>query len=152
MANKIETLALDLGDKIADSLGMSVIDAEFKKEDGKQFLRIYIDSADGIGIDDCEKFSRLFSDAIDAEDPIEKEYTLEVSSPGIDRKLKKDREFRHYIGREVDVKLYKKIGGFKEFTGILKDYNAGTAVVDKNGESVEINTKEAIYIRLHFEF
>lgn len=152
MANKIETLALELGDKIADSLGMSVVDAEFKKEGGKQFLRVYIDSADGIGIDDCEKFSRLFSDEIDAADPIEKEYTLEVSSPGIDRKLKKEREFRHYIGREVDVKLYKQIGGVKEFTGILKDYNDGTAVVDKDGKAVEINTKEAIYIRLHFEF
>ena len=151
MANKIEVLALEIADKLAAELQMTVVDAEFKKEGGKHFLRIFIDAENGVGIDDCERFSRAFSDSFDPIDPIEVEYTLEVSSPGLDRKLKKEREFKHYIGREVDVKLYKAMDGVKEFTGVLKDYTDGTANVLYNGAIININNKEAIYIRLHFE-
>lgn len=152
MANKTELLALEIGDKVADKLGMTVVDAQFKKEAGKQFLRMFIDKEGGVGIDDCETFSRAFSDEIDAVDPIETEYTLEVSSPGVDRKLKTEREFLHYLGRDVDVKLFKAIDGKKEFTAILKSFNEGKAVVECGGAPLEINVKDAAYIKLHFEF
>ena len=89
---------------------------------------------------------------LDAEDFIENNYTLEVSSPGADRKLTKEREFLYYIGREVDVKLYKAENGVKEFTGVLKDYKDGTAFVDVDGNVMEIPAKQAVYIRLSFKF
>lgn len=151
MANKTELLAMEIGDKIAEGLGMCVVDAQFKKEAGKQYLRLFIDKEGGVGIDDCEVFSRAFSDKIDELDPIEVEYTLEVSSPGVDRKLKTEREFMHYIGREVDVKLFKAKDGIKEFTGILNSYDNGVVTVDCDGE-VTLDVKEAAFIRLHFEF
>lgn len=152
MANKTELLALEIGDKVAETLGMTVVDAEFKKESGKQFLRMYIDKDGGVGIDDCEVFSRALGDELDVIDPIETEYTLEVSSPGVERKLKTEREFLHYIGREVDVKLFKALDGKKEFTGILKAFSEGVATVDCGGEPLLINIKEAAFIKLHFEF
>lgn len=143
---------MEIGDKIAEKLGMCVVDAQFKKEDGKQFLRIFIDKDGGVGIDDCEEFSRAFGDELDKTDPIDTEYILEVSSPGVDRKLKTEREFLHYIGREVDVKLYKASDGNKEFSGILTSYEDKTATIDCGGTPLKINTKDAAYIKLHFEF
>ena len=152
LANKTELLALEIGDRIAEIFGVSVVDAQFKKEEGKQILRIFIDKDGGVGIDDCEEFSRAFSDEIDKDDPIETEYMLEVSSPGVDRKLKTEREFLHYIGREVDVKLFKAIDGKKEFTAILKSYENDKISFECGNELLEINVKEAAFVKLHFEF
>ncbi|MBE7016141.1 MAG: ribosome maturation factor RimP [Ruminococcaceae bacterium] len=151
MANKTELLALEIGDKIAEGMGLYVVDAQYKKEAGKQFLRLFIDKEEGVGIDDCELFSRAFGEEIDKLDPIEMEYTLEVSSPGVDRKLKTEREFLHYIGRDVDVKLFKAKDGIKEFTGVLSGYDNGTVTVTCDNE-VTLDVKEAAFIRLHFEF
>ena len=151
MANKTELIAFEIGDAIAEKFNVFLVDAQYKKEAGKQYLRLFIDKEDGVGIDDCEEFSRAFSDAIDELDPIEAEYILEVSSPGVDRKLKTEREFLHYIGREVDVKLFKAENGKKEFTGILKSFENGTCVIEGD-EEIEVNVKDAAYIKLHFEF
>lgn len=152
MANKTELLALEIGDKVAENFGISVVDAQFKKEGGTQYLRIFIDKKGGIGIDDCEMFSRAFETEIDKSDPIECEYVLEVSSPGVDRKLKTKREFLHYIGREVDVKLYKAQNGIKEFSGALTGFENEIATIKSGGEIIEININDAAYIKLHFEF
>jgi len=151
LANKTELLAYEIGDKLGEKMGVYLVDAQFKKEAGKQFLRLFIDKDGGVGIDDCEAFSRAFSDIIDELDPIDTEYTLEVSSPGVDRKLKTEREFLHYIGKEVDVKLFKAENGRKEFCGTLKAYGNSVAVIDCDGD-IEVNVKDAAYIRLHFEF
>lgn len=152
MANKTELIALEIGDAVAENLGVSVVDAQFKKEGGQHFLRLFIDKSGGVGIDDCERFSRAFETEIDKLDPIECEYILEVSSPGVDRRLKTERELLHYIGREVDVKLYKAQDGMKEFSGVLKAYGNETATVEVGGKLMEINTKDAAYLKLHFEF
>lgn len=151
MANKTELIAFEIGDKICDKMGLYLVDAQFKKEAGKQYLRLFIDKDGGVGIDDCEAFSRAFETAIDEADPIDAEYILEVSSPGVDRKLKTEREFSHYIGREVDVKLFKAEDGKKEFTGILKEYEDGTCTISGDCE-IKVNTKDAAFIKLHFEF
>lgn len=152
LANKTEMLALEIGDSVAENFGISVVDAQFKKEGGQQYLRLFIDKEGGIGIDDCEMFSRAFETEIDKSDPIECEYILEVSSPGVDRKLKTQREFLHYIGREVDVKLYKAQNGMKEFSGVLFNFENEIATVKSGGKMIEINIKDAAYIKLHFEF
>ena len=152
MANKIETLALEIGEGVGENTGIYVVDVSYKKTDGKNVLCFYIDKEGGVGIDDCESFSRAVEAELDRCDPIDGEYSLEVSSPGADRHLKKEREFLYYTGREVDVKLYKALNGKKEFSGILKKYENDSAVIDTDGEELIIPIKDAAYIRLHFEF
>lgn len=152
MANKTEGLAYEIGDKLAAEQGVFLVHAEYKKENGEYFLRLFIDKEGGVGIDDCERFSRAFSERIDALDPIEEPYMLEVSSPGAERRLTTEREFLHYINREVEAKLYAAKDGKKEITGILKDYSDGCAVIDADGGMIEIPLKETAYIRLVFRF
>lgn len=152
MANKTEETALEISGAVAEEMGVYVVDVSYKKTDGKNVLCFYIDKDGGVGIDDCEAFSRAVEEKIDECDPIETEYSLEVSSPGVDRQLKKEREFLYYTGREVDVKLYKAIDGVKEFTGILKGFSDGEAVIETEAKEITVPVKEAVYIRLHFEF
>lgn len=151
MASTIEKKVFGVADPIADELGYFVVDAEYKKENNDKVLRLYIDKPGGIGIDECEIFSRRFDEVFDEMDIINEAYILEVSSPGVDRILKSEREFNYYLGRKVDVKLYKAIDGTKEFDGILKAYKDDTATVCVNGSDIEIPVKEAVYIRLYFE-
>ncbi len=152
MANATELKALEKGEIIAEKQGVYVVDVSYKKENDAYSLCFYIDKDGGVGIDECEAFSKAVEELLDADDFIENEYTLEVSSPGADRKLVKDREFNYYIGREVDVKLYKAENGVKEFTGILKEYKDKTAFIELDGEIKEIPAKQAVYIRLSFKF
>ena len=152
MANDIVKLAFEIGDALAEKMGVSVVDAEYKKEAGKQYLRIFIDKPGGVGIDDCEAFSRDFEKKLDEADPIETEYTLEVSSPGLERKLKTKREFDYFKGRSVDVKLFSEKDGLKEFCGKLLDFDGKAAKIELEGKTISVNIKEAAYIKLHFEF
>lgn len=152
MANAAEKIAFDIGDKVAEKLDVSVVDVNFVKEAGKQYLRIFIDKDGGVDTDICSDFSHMFEEEFDKIDPIETEYILEVSSPGLDRKLKTEREFKHFLGREVDVKLFKMQDGRKEFTGILEDFDGKTAKINIGDDAVLVNIKESAYIRLHFEF
>ncbi len=152
MANKIEEHALEIGNKIAGETGMYVVDVTYKKADGKNVLCFYIDKDGGVGIDDCETFSRMAEPVLDESNIIEDSYSLEVSSPGADRRLKKEREFRYYIGRIVDVKLYKAADGIKEFSGVLAEYDGGTAVIEAENGRISVPVKDAAYIKLHFEF
>ena len=153
MANKIENLALELSEETARAQGVYVVDVTYKKQNGSNILCFYIDKEGGVGIDECEKFSRAVEEVLDANDPIEQNYSLEVSSPGVDRKLVKEREFKYYTGREVDVKLYAPgADGKKEFDGILRGYDNGIASVEADGELKQIPVKDAVYIRLSFRF
>lgn len=97
---------------------------EYVKESGENFLRIYIDSPEGISLEDCEKVSRPVSDLLDIEEPISDSYYLEVSSPGIERILYTDAHLQKYIGNEVQVKLLKLFEGKKQFEGRLENYNS----------------------------
>lgn len=154
MANKIEEQALVLAENTAEELGVYIVDVSY----AGGVLCYYIDTENGVGIDKCEEFSRAVELILDDEDIIENEYSLEVSSPGVDRKLKKEREFMYYCGREVEVKLYaaKSIveGGapVKEFDGVLKDYKDKKAIIEIENSEIEIPLKEAVYIRLKFVF
>lgn len=148
MANKIETEALRLAEAVAQATGVYIVDVEY----ANGILCYYIDCEGGVGIDKCEEFSRAVEQILDREDIIDKEYSLEVSSPGVDRKLRSEREFLYYKGREVEVKLYAPIGGVKEFDGILKDFRDKTVTVTVNGEDMEIAQKDAVYVRLKFVF
>lgn len=152
MANKTEIQALNAGEKTAEQQGVYIVDVTYKKSDDGYSLCYYIDKDGGIGIDECEAFSKAVEQVLDELDFIETNYTLEVSSPGADRQLTKEREFLYYIGREVDVKLYKAENGRKEFSGTLTDFKDGKAFIETEGETMEITAKQAVYIRLKFEF
>lgn len=152
MASIIEKKALEVADAVAQETEFFVVGTEYKKEGADKVLRIYIDKPGGVAINECEEFSRSFDAEFDKLDAISEAYILEVSSPGVDRVLTTKREFDYYLGREVDVKLYKAIDSKKEFTAVLKGANDDAAVVVFDNKELEIPFKEAVYIRLHFEF
>ncbi len=129
-----------------------LVDVEFVREGGDQILRVYIDKDGGIRIDDCEKVSRALSDALDAEDFIDDAYMLEVSSPGLLRPFKKDRDFEKNLGEEVELKLYKAVDGLKEWTGVLKAWDASSVTIDADGKEKSFARSELSLIRKYIDF
>ena len=123
------------------------------KEGGTWYLRTYIDKEGGISIDDCEKVSRRLSDILDEKDYIDDTYIMEVSSPGLGRPLKKEKDFKRSLGKEVDIRTYRMIDKQKEFTGILKDYDKDTVTIELENETLKTFEKGDIaLIRLAFDF
>lgn len=102
--------------------GLELVDVEFKKEGQNWVLRIYIDREGGVTLADCQKVSRLAGDLIEVEEVIEPVYTLEVSSPGLNRVLKKEKDFHKYSGKKIYVQCHAPMDGRKKFTGILTDF------------------------------
>lgn len=143
-------VAFEIGDQVAEAQGCFLIDVEYLKEGNSNFLRLYIDKEGGVGIDECEKFSDAFGVIFDKADPIKEEYFLEVSSPGVDRILKTQREFDYFSGREVAVKMYAPLNGKKEFDGVLKEMKDKVVTVIVQDEEIKFNIKEAVYVRLLF--
>ncbi len=130
-----------------------LVDVEFVKEAGNWFLRVYIDKPGGITIDDCELISRALSDKLDEEDFIVESYILEVSSPGLGRPLKKEKDFVRSQGQSVEVKLFRPIEKQKEFTGILKSWDKDTVTLEFEEEAVlTIERANIALIRLAFDF
>ena len=151
--SKTEQIVLEIAEAVVADMEYEIADVEYKKEGSEYFLRVYIDIEDGyIGIDDCEKVSKVLSDRLDEKDPIKEAYILEVCSPGIDRKLKKDKDFIRFMGSEVDVKLFAPVDGVKEFCGVLEDYRDGTAVIVSDKKTYSIKKEEAVYIKLAVRF
>lgn len=144
---------------IVEENGFELVDVEYVKEAGNYYLRVYVDKEGGITIDDCELVSRALSERLDQEDYVEESYILEVSSPGLGRPLKKEKDFARSLGEEVEVKTYqmKEAPGMKhkqkEFKGILKSYDKETVTIETE-ENMEITfTKQEIaLIRLAFDF
>ena len=116
---KAEKITEELVNPILERENFELVDIEFKKEGPHRYLRIYIDKTGGITIDDCQKVSEELSEKLDEVDPIEENYFLEVSSPGLDRPLKKDSDFERFKGENVEVKLYEAINNQKTFEGEL---------------------------------
>lgn len=130
-----------------------LVDVEFVKEAGNWFLRAYIDKSGGIGVDDCETVSRRLSGLLDEQDFIEESYILEVSSPGLGRPLKKDKDLERSIGESVDVRLFRAIDRQKEFTGILKAWDKDTVTLEFEDEATLVIERPNIaLIRLAFDF
>ena len=130
-----------------------LVDVEYVKEGGTWYLRAYIDKPGGITIDDCEVISRALSDLLDEEDFIDDSYVLEVSSPGLGRPLKKEKDFQRSLGEAVDLKLYKPVDGSKEYTGILTAFDQDTVTIEKeDGSSMVFERNALALIRLAFDF
>ena len=138
---------------IVEEYGFELVDVEYVKEGSTWYLRSYIDKPGGISIDDCEKVSRRLSDLLDQEDFIEDAYIMEVSSPGLGRPLKKEKDFRRSLGEEVEIRTYRMVDKQKEFTGILKDYDENTVTITLADETEKTFDKDDIaLIRLAFDF
>ena len=148
-----ESKTEELVQPLVDKNKFELVDVEFVKEAVTNYLRVYIDKEGGITIDDCEIISRALSDLLDEKDYINEAYILEVSSPGLGRPLKKDKDFARSIGEEVDVKLFKPIEKQKEFSGILESYNDTEVTIRLDEDTVmNFNRKDIALIRLAFDF
>jgi len=138
---------------IISELGFELVDVEYVKEVGTWYLRAYIDKPGGITVDDCEAVSRKFSDILDEKDYIADAYIFEVSSPGLGRPLKKEKDFQRSLGAEVEIKTYRAIDKQKDFTGILKAYDDKTITIEYEDQTEQIFDKSEIAIvrlALHF--
>lgn len=146
--SKIEQLVFEMAEPIAAAENLSVWDVEFKKEGRSSVLRVYIDKEGGASIQDCEKVSVALSERLDAVDPIPAAYSLEVSSAGLDRRLKRESDFLRYIGHLVDVKLYAPVDGMKEFSAELAGFCEGVVSLRYDNKKIEIPLDKAASIRL----
>lgn len=148
MANIEEKVEVLVKNKI-EKLGYDLYDVEFAKEGPNYFLRIYIDKSDGIDLEDCEKVNNEIIDDLDEADYIKEQYFLEVSSPGIERILRKDRHLEKNIGAEVIVKLFKKDeNSKKEYQGLLKKFDDQILEIElENKEEVQISRKNIAQIK-----
>lgn len=135
-------------------LEFEIVDVEFVREGSENYLRVYcdMDKEGGISIDDCADISRALSDWLDEEDFISESYILEVSSPGLGRTLKKERDFIREKGKEVELKLFKPRGKQKEFCGILKEADKESICIEINDEMVRFDRSEISIIRLKIDF
>ena len=130
-----------------------LVDVEYVKEAGTWYLRAYIDKPGGITVDDCEIVNRALGDLLDEEDFIEDSYILEISSPGLGRPLKKERDFARSLGEEVEIRTYRMVNKQKEFRGILKAYDKDTVTIEEEEGQDQIFERENIaLIRLAFDF
>ena len=146
---KAEELVLPL----VEANNFELVDVEYVKEAGTWYLRVYIDKEGGIFINDCELVSRALSEILDKDDPIEDAYILEVSSPGLGRPLKKEKDFKRSMGEQVDIKLYRAIDRQKDFTGALSAYDDETVTIQyEDGSESTFNRKDIALIRLAFDF
>lgn len=146
MANIEEKVESLLKEKI-EKIGYDLYDIEYVKEGPNYFLRIYIDKQDGIDLNDCEKVNNEIMDELDKADYIKEQYFLEVSSPGVERILRKDKHLEKNIGNEVHIKLFKKDEkGLKEYQGILKSFNQEIITIE-NIEEINIERKNISQIK-----
>ena len=139
---KIEEKVENLLKNQIEKIGYELYDVLYVKEGSNKILRIVIDSEKGISLDDCEKVNNEIKETIDKANPIEEQYFLEISSPGIERLLRKDWQLKKFKGAEVNIKLFKKDeNGKKEYTGILGDITENTLDVEAEGENITIDRK-----------
>ena len=137
---------------IVEKMDFELVDVEYVKEAGNWYLRGYIDKPGGITVNDCEAVSRIFSDRLDEKDFIEDSYIMEISSPGLDRPLKKEKDFAKSMGKLVEVRTYRPVDKQKEFCGILTAYDNNSVTITEDGAERTFEKKEIALIRLAIEF
>ena len=129
--------------------GIELVEVEFKMDSGRWILRLYIDLPGGVSLDDCELVSRQVGALLDIKNPIEQPYHLEVSSPGINRVLRKEKDFNRFAGSPIRVKTRRKVAGRRNFSGVLKGMEDSWIVLEVDGNRVEIDPEDVEKAQLH---
>lgn len=150
MAKNTVSLVWDIALPIAEELGLILWDVVFEKEGANYYLRIFIDKEGGVGIDDCVNMSHALDTPLDEADPIDKQYNLQVSSPGIERKLTRPFHFDYAMGEKVVVRLIRPCDGKREFKGVLADYaEDGSVTIALDDETqMTAEKKEIAFVKL----
>ena len=153
MARQAPAKLLNLIDPVVTGLGYELVGVEHLPQGHHSLLRIYIDKLDGgVGVDDCEKVSRQVSTVFDVEDPIAGRYSLEVSSPGLDRLLFQAKDYERFVGREIKVQLATPIDGRRKMTAKLLGIAEGVITVEFEGETLQFSLDDVEKARLVPEF
>lgn len=140
--------------RLQKTMDFEIVDVEFVKEAGEYYLRVYcdMDQEGGIGLEDCANISRALSDWLDQEDFIGESYILEVSSPGLGRPLKKDKDLQREMGSLVDIKLFQAMEWGKEFQALLKGFDKEQIVVEIEDKEISLPRKQIAGIKLSIDF
>lgn len=147
--SKLTDKVSEIARPIVEEEGCTLWDVEYVREAGTWYLRVFIDKDGGVSIDDCERVSRRLDPILDEEDPIPDSYVFEVGSAGADRELKRPGDFEQFMGSEIEVKLFRPVGGSKHYTGTLAAYENGTVSLAQ-GETILKFTKDQIaQVRLY---
>jgi len=149
---KIENQVQNLLEPVIENLGYELYDVIYTKEGKDYFLKIFIDQETGIQIEDCEKVTEVINDILDQKDLISENYFLEVSSPGIERLLRKEKHFLKNIGKEVMVKLYRPIHQKKELVGILKHFENHKITLEMEKETLILEQKDVVSVNIVFNY
>lgn len=142
----------DLADPVLQEMAFELVDVEFLSKYGRWVLRLYIDKEGGVTVDDCARVSGEIGNLIDAKDIIPHHYVLEVSSPGLDRPLKKERDLIRSIGKKVKLKTNHPIGNRSNFTGYLKDFREGMIFLEMDGGLLQLPWEEIEKANMIYEF
>ena len=149
---KVETKVQNLLEPIITKLGYELYDVLYEKEGKDYYLRVVIDKESGIDLNDCETVNNAINDILDEADYIKDQYFLEVSSPGVERLLRKKEHFEKQIGNKISVKLFKAIDKQKEIVGILKSYNQEELVIEQEDKELKVEVKNIAVARTVFDW
>jgi len=153
--SKVAQIVFDMALPLAEKEGLTVYEVEYKKEGADYVMRVILDTVDdsqSISLNSCENVSRALSELLDKKDPTTTPYMLEVTSPGLDRPLKKDDDFVRFAGRDVEIGLYKQLNGSKQITGTLLGLDNGDIILSSDGDEFKINRDETSFVRLAVVF
>jgi ribosome maturation factor RimP len=149
---KVEDIVYELAKPIIDRNNFELVEIEYKKEGSDWYLRVYLDKEGGITINDCQSVSEELSDLLDEADPIEQSYIFEVSSPGIERPLKTDRDYEKNNGKLIEIKLFSPLNGKKALEGILKGHTSDKVEIETDGEIVQVEKSSIALIKPVIKF
>jgi len=153
MANsKVATALEELIAPGLDDLGIELVDIQYVKEGGRWFLRIFIDQPGGIGLEDCQRVSEYVDPLLDQYDPVPHAYTLEVSSPGIERPLKKPADYERFTGRQISLNTFVPVEGRRKFKGVLITASSHSVTLETDGNNIVIPMEQVASARLVAEF
>lgn len=150
--SKVEESVWSCIEPKVNELGLSIYDVEYVKEGMNWYLRVFIDKEEGVSIEDCENVSRAIDPLLDELNPIKTAYSLEVSSPGIERVIRRDEHFKKYMGEKVEISVFKPINDAKKFECILKDINDNEVIVNYENNEVKIDRKNISLVKTIYEF
>ncbi len=149
---KVTDIVTEFAQPIVEANGCQLWDVEYVREGSERYLRVYIDKEGGVDITDCEAIHRAIDPVLDERDPIAESYHFEVCSAGIERALKRERDFTQFMGSPVLVKLYRPRNGLKEIPGILRGYENGAITLEAGKETITFTKSEVALVRLRVEF